>query len=161
MSSISESAVDPNELAELSKFSEAVYALLPKASGNADRAIVIDETLYHWQQTGDTPLKDLEPNELIYALGTLWGNMLVEGYNWRWSSLTFHEFNDWKGRAVVSDDGSLSILPFAYIHECLAGKDEVKISASFTALASDIIPKFPAKSFENVMHGLQRIVPRG
>lgn len=159
--SISEQAVPVNEIAELTAFAESVYSLLPKENPNAAPIEIIDETLYAWQQSGAMPIAGLESNELVYALGTLWGNILIEKHNWRWATLTFHELNDWKGRSVVAPDGSLSILPFAYIHECLAGEDEVKISASLVALGSGVIPSFPPGSFENVMHGIQRIVPRG
>ena len=158
---ISEKAVPAEEIAELTAFAESVYVLLAKEKPNADPIDVIDEILYVWQQSGTIPVAELESNQLIYALGTLWGNILIKQYHWSWATLTFHEFNDWEGRAVVAADGSLCILPFAYIHICLAGDDEVKISASLVALGANIIPSFPPNSFEDVMNGLQRIVPRG
>lgn len=158
---ITEVAVDANVISEITAFAESIYPWLPKSTPDAARIDVIDETVYAWQQSGEPPLDDVEPDELVFALGVLWGNLLVEAHAWRWADLTFHEFNDWEGRAVVSPNGGLSILPFACIHECVAGKDEVKISASLVALGSNVIPEFPPATYENVMHGLQRIVPRG
>jgi hypothetical protein len=62
---------------------------------------------------------------------------------------------------VVAPDSALFILPYAHIHQCLAGEDEVKISASLAVIGSNVIPEFPPSSFENVMYGIQRIIPRG
>ncbi|MBB1163124.1 hypothetical protein [Aquariibacter albus] len=158
---ITETPVDSKSLADLTSFANGILEMLPKRDPDSEFLDVIDQTLYDWQQSGANPVEGVEEDDLIYALGVLWGNHLVKEHAWRWADLTFHEFNDWTGRAVVSESGSLSILPFAYIRECLDGEDEVKISAVPVALRSNVIPEFPPGTFENVMHGLQRIVPRG
>lgn len=158
---VTANSIEAAEIAELTRFAEGVYQLIPKSSSAAPMITVLDEALYEWQQSSKKPLEEFAQEEIIFALGILWGNIVVEKHQWRWTDLTFHDFGDWSGRAVVSQNGSLLILPFAHIHECLSGRDEVKISASFAALSSSIIPDFPPASYENVTHGIQRIVPRG
>lgn len=158
---ISEQAIPANEIADFTAFAESVYPELPKEKPNATPIDVIDATIYTWQQSETMPIEEIESNDLVLALGMLWGNILVEKYNWHWAILTFHEFNNWQGQAIVAPDSSLFMLPFAYIHQCLVGEAEVKVSASLVALDSDVIPSFPPNSFQDLMQGLQRIVPRG
>lgn len=158
---VTEHAVPSEDTVRLTVFASKIRAQLSEqglpAHGTTEWA---DAFVYDWQQSGKPATDAIESDELIYALGIVWGSEVVDAFGWAWVDLTFHEFDDWVGRAVVSADRSLMILPFAHIHECIAGEDEVKIGASVTAIDSNIIPKFDRHSYTNVMHGLQRIIPR-
>ncbi|WP_374500652.1 hypothetical protein [Pseudoxanthomonas sp.] len=155
---VSEHAVDKSVLDELSSFAAAV---LRQAPSLGDSMETIDEAIYEWQVSGNPPeAGGLGQSELIAFYGALWGNEIVRLHGWHWANLTFHEFNDWTGRAVVSPDGSLFVLPFAHIHECLRGDDEVKITALLGAIGSDVIPPLEAGSYTNLAHNIQRILPR-
>jgi hypothetical protein len=157
---VTESAVEKDTVHKLSSSSEEALKKinLPKAVSLIDS---IDQAVFNWQVCGKPPKStDLDKDDLIYALGTAWGNAIVDKHAWHWADLTFHEFDDWVGRAIVSEDGSLMILPYAHIHECLSGSDEVKIRMSLSVIVTDVIPNIQPNSYVNLIHNVQRIVPR-
>lgn len=139
----------------------AIEAVMPLAKKmNVSLCEWVDRYLYEWQQNGNPPFLFTHQDNLIPAIAAVWASVLQEKYNWEWAVLTFHEHDSWQGLAIVSPDRSLMILPFAYVNACLSGTGEVKISASIVALENNIIPPQESESYTNIMHGLQRIVPR-
>ena len=155
---VSEHIVGNTEIDELTAFVTDVLKQTPALDGSMES---IDETIHEWQASGKLPNAGiLDKDELIALYGYLWGNEIVRLHGWHWADLIFHEFDDWVGRAVVSPDASLFILPVAHIHECLQGDDEVKITALLSAIGSDIVPSLEPCSYTNMAHNIQRIVPR-
>jgi hypothetical protein len=159
---ISESSVDKNSILEVTTLSAEVLPTLTLP--HADTLLeAIDLAVYDWQQSGK-PTQSTDPeiddDDLIYAFGTTWGNAIIERHGWHWADLTFHAFDDWEGRAVVAPDSSLIILPYAHIYEAIAGDEEVKMSASFNAIGSNVIPTLPANEYVDLINNIQRIIPR-
>jgi hypothetical protein len=165
---VTESPLDQETINELMAFTEHALKLislpqLASKSANEQSRLIesIDQAVFDWQESDEPPKSvDIDEDQIIYALGAAWGNAIVNKHQWHWADLTFHEFDDWLGRAVVSKDSSLMILPFAHIHECLGGSDEVKISMSLNVIGTDVIPIIEPKSYVNLIHNVQRIVPR-
>ncbi|EHR1165429.1 hypothetical protein HYO33_22865 [Vibrio parahaemolyticus] len=161
---ISEKEFTDSSFFEFEKFAIELVASLAEKQGVTPIEWV-DNYLYDWQMNGVPPCnfidEDSNDEEIIAALAIVWAKQLSIDFEWQWSSLTFHDFDDWTGLAVVSPDRSLIVLPFAYIRECLKKHDEVKISASISALKNNVVPDLGAKSYINLMHSLHRILPRG
>ncbi len=160
---ISETLIDADDLSRLAGLcTEVLDAIAPRLPGGVASLDAIDQAVDHWQRSGAAPTVDtLDEDDLIYAFGIAWGNAMVQAHGWHWVDLTFHAFDDWVGRAVVSPDRALMILPFAHIHECLSGDDEVKIGASLAVIGTDLIPPLEPRGYVNLVHNIQRIVPRG
>jgi hypothetical protein len=157
---ITEKIVDKASIDELTRMSSNVlsHIELPVGDSLLDS---IDKAVYSWQQSESPPKGgELDADDFIFAFGTAWGNTVVQQHGWQWVDLTFHEHDDWVGRAVVSPDRSLYILSYAHIHECLGGTDEVKISMSINVIGSELIPALEPHSYVNLIHNVQRIVPR-
>ena len=157
---ISEELLDRESIDNVTSITEEVLSQirLPKADSLLH---AIDLAVYDWQDSGSPPESgEFDKDDVLYAFGTTWGNAIVSQHGWHWSDLTFHEHDDWVGRSVVSPDASLYILPYAHIHECLGGSDEVKISASLSVINSNVIPPLDANSYTNLIHNIQRIIPR-
>jgi hypothetical protein len=122
----------------------------------------VDDIAHAWQSgappdfNGEVVLDDLH-----LLLGCLWGNQICSVHGWQWVSLKFkYPRSSWTGDAIVSVDRSLYILPYAYVIERANDKDlDIAIGASIRVIGTEVIPTFPAMSFQNLMHGLQRIVP--
>ena len=149
----------PDELSQMTEFSNSVINQLSKVF-DREPLLLINDLICEWQDKEKSPVSGMGDQDLIVALATGWGNIIVKEFDWQWATLTFHEYGDWSGLCVVSEDRSLMIMPFSYVSACVAGDDEVKIGASITALNSDLIPKQPPQSYTNVMEGLQHILPR-
>lgn len=119
----------------------------------------VNDHIHQWQKDGqkapDSPL-DHEP--LIY--GSLWGEQLVRTLNWEWVNVTFHEHGDTSALGVVSPDRSLAIYPCHFIFGCMANHAPVTIMLSYNMLIDgSSIPTLPPGGYENVMDGVQHIVP--
>ena len=143
---------------ELDSFVSEVLKQTPSLGRSME---TIDQVIYEWQASGSPPeASGLNQDELVAFYGFLWGNEVVRVHGWHWANLTFHEFNNWTGRAVVSPDGALFILPFAHIRECLEGSDEVKITALLSAIGSNVVPALERGTYTNMAHNIQRVLPR-
>ncbi|TRX76417.1 hypothetical protein [Pseudomonas mangiferae] len=160
---ISETVLDAEALSPLDAMAAQVLdAIAPRLPGGVASLDAIDQAVHEWQHSGTPPtVESVDQDDLVYAFGITWGNAVVRTHGWQWVDLTFHEFDDWEGRAVVSPDRALMILPFAHIYECLEGSDEVKISFSLAVIGTDVIPTLDPNGYVNLVHNIQRIVPRG
>jgi hypothetical protein len=93
----------------------------------------IDVFLSRWQ-AGDRP--DLDENDDVpLALGSLWGQQLVEALGWQWSSVMLPG----KGRpvsaiGVFSRDRALALYPFHAVRACLEKGSPVNVRLVFNAL---------------------------
>ena len=157
---ITEERVDQTTIDKLTALTESVMIQI-RPSGVEDLIGFVDKTVHEWQVSGTPPkASNLDQDDLIYAFGTAWGDAVIAQHGWHWADLTFHDHGDWTGRAVVSADGSLFILPYAHIHECLSQEDEVKIGMSLNVIGSDLIPALEPGTYTNLTHNIQRIIPR-
>jgi hypothetical protein len=154
---ISESSVDKNSILEVTTLSAEVLPTLTLP--HADTLLEAIDLQQSGKPTQSTD-PEIDDDDLIYAFGTTWGNAIIERHGWHWADLTFHAFDDWEGRAVVAPDSSLIILPYAHIYEAIAGDEEVKMSASFNAIGSNVIPTLPANEYVDLINNIQRIIPR-
>lgn len=157
---ISETTMTAEDLNNVTAFARKItpsLGLQPSISDIEANIIWVDSKVYEWQQ-GAAPAIDAD--DMVAVLGTVWAKQIIQQHNWLWVNLVFHEYDDWEAFAIVSPDRSLMILPYAFIHECITEGTEVTIAASLTAIGSDVIPTFDPYSYTNLMHGLQRIVPR-
>lgn len=91
-------------------------------------------------------------------IGSLWGSALVREFGWHWASLTQHDPH-FKAIAVVSKSGSLAILPFHYCFCCLEENAVSRVLLAFNMLTEGKIPKVKARTYANLMHRVDYIVP--
>ena len=157
---ISETAVTAQDLINMTEFARntaPTLGLKPSVLAIEANIIWVDSMVYDWQQ-GAAPAIDTD--DMVAVLGTVWAEQIIQQHDWVWVNLVFHDYDDWEAYAIVSPDRSLMILPYAFIHECISEGTEVTIAASLTAIGSAVIPTFEPYSYTNLMHGLQRIVPR-
>ena len=62
-----------------------------------------------------------ELREYALQLGSLWGSMVVKGYNWKWSYLDFGD--DVKGIYLVSPNALYSCPPLYFLTKILLGNN--------------------------------------
>jgi len=89
--------------------------------------------------------------------GALWGRQLEREFDWEWSQAQFEDGSAAVG--VFSPDRSLAIYPFYFVLGCLENSAPVTILLSFNMLSAGDIPTFPQGEFQNVMEGVQHIIP--
>jgi hypothetical protein len=93
------------------------------------------------------------------ALGALWGDQLVREFGWEW---TCHRADGMDLYCVVTKDRSLALFPTYYVKACLDDATiDCTIVLAFNMLQAGSVPTLPAGGFENLMSGVQRIVPKG
>lgn len=157
---ISETSMTAEDLNNVTAFARKMapkLGLQPKVTDIEANITWVDSTVYDWQQ-GAVPAIDAD--DMVAVLGTVWAEQIIQQHDWIWVNLVFHDYDDWEAFAIVSPNRSLMILPYAFIHECIAEGTEVTIAASLTAIGSSVIPTFEPYSYTNLMYGLQRIIPR-
>ncbi|MFX1398075.1 MAG: hypothetical protein ACFFAS_13645 [Promethearchaeota archaeon] len=97
---------------------------------------------------------------LSLPLGCLWGEQLVRELNWEWAEVIQHDHEDLKIVGVFSEDRSLAIYPFHFVHGCIENKATVTIALAYNMLKEgSSIPKLPSKGYENVMDHINYIIP--
>lgn len=95
-------------------------------------------------------------NDRALPLGALWGEQLVRALGWTWT-LVVEE--DERSIGVFDARRSMGVYPFDYIYGCLEAKGVPTILLAFNMLREGGIPQFPDRAFENIMDGVQHIVP--
>lgn len=119
----------------------------------------VDELVFRAQKSKCKGIDDTWTFSI--AVGSLWGQCLVEKLGWQWMNVNFDEGEEAKAVGVVSPDRSLAIYPFYFVYGCLENNAPVTIALSFNMLVDGSrIPDLPANGYENVMDNVHHIVPR-
>jgi len=141
---------------------EGLEVLGLDASADAKAVIeAIDKFVFEWQEGKRPPSDGFDPEDAPYALGSLWGDQLVRRFGWEWAMVTFHDHDDSVAPGVLSPDRSLAVYPIHFLFGALEDPDvDVTIALSYNMLEVGKVGKVKAKSFTNLMDGVQRIVPR-
>jgi hypothetical protein len=163
----------PNERAltaqELNEFracaTQGLDLLTGKCDSDTPDAIVkaLDEYVdaWHAKPTGFLGMlfnKKPDVVQASLALGSIWGDQIVKRFGWEWICLQ-HDNMDYY--CVGSPDRALVVYPTYFVKACL---DDPQVDCTamlaFNMLAAGSIPPFPERSYENLMNGVHRVVPR-
>ena len=139
-------------------------AVIGVSPGDDPKTIVeaIDAFVYAWQGGKRPSPKVLDPEDAPYALGALWGQQIVRRFRWDWRTITFHEHNNSKAPGVLSPDRALALYPIHFLIGCLRDpRVDATILLSYNMLEAGKLGETTPGAYENLMEGVQRIVPRG
>ena len=121
----------------------------------------IDEFVYAWQGGKRPSEKVIDPEDAPFALGSLWGQQIVRRFGWEWGMITFHQHNNTKAPGVLSPDRSLAIYPIHFLMGCLRDSGvDATILLSYNMIEAGKLGELSPGSYENLMDGVHRIVPR-
>jgi hypothetical protein len=95
--------------------------------------------------------------DLALPLGTLWGEMFVEEYDWEWIRVHFEDGS--KAIGVFSKDRSIGIYPWYFVLGCVENGAPVTILLAWNMLKEGAIPTMEPKSYTNLMDGVHHIIP--
>ncbi len=116
----------------------------------------IDVFLAKWQE-GDRPDLD-EDDDVALALGSLWGEQLVEALDWKWATAIMPG----KKKPVVvvgvfSPDRAAALYPFHAVRACLDKGAPVAVRLVFSALMDGSkLHGLPPRGYKNVLELLGR-----
>lgn len=96
--------------------------------------------------------------DVALGLGAVWGNQIVRKFGWNWTCLQADGKDLY---CIVSPDGAWVIYPTYFIKACLDNPNvDCTAMLSFNMMAANTLPEMPAKSLENFMAGIHRIIPK-
>ncbi len=98
-------------------------------------------------------------NERAIPIGALWGMQMVRQFQWEWTLVEEDDEDASKSVAVFDKRRSLGIYPFDYLFGCLENKAYPTILLAFNMLMAGSINTGPERAYENLMDGVQHIVP--
>jgi len=116
----------------------------------------IDEFVAHPPRPGFLKRVD-NWNERAMPLGALWGEQLVRRLGWQWMMVI--DDDEEASIGVFDVRRSMGIYPFDYVFECIESRGQPAILLAFNMLAAGTMPSFPDRSYEDIMDGVQHIVP--
>ncbi len=122
------------------------------AATPAEAVAAVDGFVHRWQR-GDRPRADgVDPRDVPYLLGSLWGEAVVAAFGWAWAEVVFRRHDDTPATAVVSPDRSLAIFP---IHHLLGLADDptadCTVAAAFAEVAAGRPDGLTPGGFANLM----------
>jgi hypothetical protein len=169
MSTIQERPLTVEEISEFEACSsQGLQNLGVNDPSVAPESIVqlVDSYVDKWQSGGFAPRKSLfgrkspvpDTVDVALGLGAVWGNQIVRRFGWEWTCLQ-QDGQDFY--CVVSQDRGWVIFPTYFIKSCL-DNPQVDCTAmlSFNMMMAGSIPENPPHSYENMMDGVHRIVPK-
>jgi hypothetical protein len=125
----------------------------------AELAARVDHCVDEWQ-AGRRP--EPEKSSLIdtaLGLGAVWGDALLRQLGWEWTVI-LEDGQEYY--AASARDRSLIIYPAYYIKDCLENPHlDCTVALAFNMMVAGKITGIPPRSYENVMHGVMHIVPKG
>lgn len=138
--------------------SELIGLGLEKNSSMTPAQVVqqIDAYVDAWQDE-EIDADELDAMDVAKGLGALWAQELVNAFKWSWICL------EGAGNlyVVASEDRALVINPTFFVKSCLDMPElDCTIMLAFNMLQEGQFEEIPAGSFENVMEGVHRIVPK-
>ncbi len=157
-----ENAIPEETLATIQGSAEEALNVLGGAFADADAPKLIeavDDFIYRWQK-GERPSEEIvEAEDAPIMFASLWGEQVVREFGWEWVHIMFDD--ELGTYAVVSPDRSLAIYPFNFVAECMADPTiDAAIALSFNMLTEGSIPQLPPNEYQDLLAGVQRIVPR-
>lgn len=158
---VSETAVNQDRL---DKIADAVLegarllSLDPTLLTPAEIVVSLNDYVVNCQKDCNADKDDVWYDWSI-PLGALWGAQIVREFGWEWAQATLHDCGDTTAFGVFSPDRAVVIYPMRFIFSCLWGQTPVTIRLAHSMLTDGDIPAFPAGAYQNVMDGVQYIVP--
>ncbi len=116
----------------------------------------VDSYVDSWQDA-EIDTEELDEMDVAKGLGALWGQQLAKAFDWTWVCL------EGAGNlyAVVSKDRALVINPVYFIKSCLEMPElDCTIMLAFNMLQEAGFDEIDEKSYENVMEGVHRVIPK-
>lgn len=116
----------------------------------------IDSYVDAWQDA-EIDTDEIDGMDAARALGALWAQELIASFKWEWVCL------EGAGNlyAVVSEDRALVINPVYFVKSCLDMPElDCTIMLAYNMLQENQFEEIPAMSFENVMEGVHRVIPK-
>ncbi len=98
-------------------------------------------------------------NDRAMPLGALWGMQMVRHFDWEWVGVIQHDFDDLKAIGVFDKKRSLGVYPFHFVYGCVQNGAYPTILLAFNMLSAGEIPAFDERAYQNLMDGVQHIVP--
>lgn len=169
MGNIQERPLTDEEKAEFeTRSSRALKNLGVNAPEASAESIVqlVDAFVDKWQTGGFAPRKSLfsrkpalpDSVDVALGLGAVWGDQIVRKFGWEWTCL---QQDGQDLYCVASQDCGWVIYPTYFLKACLDNPHaDCTAMLSFNMLAAGNIPANPANSYENLMGGVQRVVPK-
>jgi hypothetical protein len=163
MDSHTEADIDPNTFASLAGAADEGAKLIGVSPSADPEAIVeaVDAFVFAWQ-CGTRPSKNaFDPDDVPFAIGSLWGQQIVRKFGWHWKSVTFHEHGNTSAPGVLSPDRALAIYPIHFVLGCLKDSNvDTTIMLSYNMLVAGQMNGASAGAYTNVMEGVHRLIPR-
>jgi len=131
---------------------------LKKKSSTTSAEIVqrVDSYIDAWQDD-EIDNEELDPMDAAKGLGALWAQELIKAFKWNW--VCFEGAGNLY--AVVSEDHGLIINPVHFVKACLDMPElDCTIMLAFNMMQEGNFEEIPEDSYENVMEGVHRIVPK-
>jgi hypothetical protein len=169
MNNIQERPLTDEEKSEFeTRSSQALKNLGVNNDEATPEAIVqlVDSYVDKWQSGGFAPRKKLfgrkpampDTTDVALGLGGVWGNQIVKKFGWEWICIN-QEGQDLY--CVASPDRAWVIYPTYFIKACLDNSNaDCTAMLSFNMMAAGSLPEAPANGYENLMAGVQRVVPK-
>ena len=165
---IIERALTPQEQKEISDHASRAFGTLGLTAPQGEPEAIlqaVEDFVDRWQDEKRRPLKKLfsrgpspNPTSTSLGLGFLWGNQLVRRFGWVWTRI---QDNGQETFAVVSPDRAIAVYPTQFLRVCLDDpRVDCTIMLAFNMLAAGKVSGVPARSYENLMGGVHRIVPK-
>ena len=92
-------------------------------------------------------------------IGAVWGMQMQRQFGWEWINMIQHDHDDLNVVAMFDMERTVGIYPFHYVYGCFENKVYPTVLLAFNMLVAGKIPKFDRRSYENLMDGVQHIVP--
>lgn len=163
MASHSETDIDPNTLKHIIGAADEGAKLVGVAPTDDPDAIVeaVDSFVFAWQ-CGTRPRKiTFDPEDVPFAVGSLWGQQIARKFAWHWKSVTFHEHGNTSAPGVVSPDRALVIYPIHFVLGCIKDPSvDATIMLSYNMLVAGGVNGILPGTYTNLMDGVHRLVPR-
>ena len=127
----------------------------------AERVAAADGFVDRWQH-GDPPSADvIDPKDVPFLMGSLWGEAVVAALGWSWVQVVFNQHRDTVATAVVSPDRSMAIFPIHFVLACVEDPAvDCTMALVFDLLAAGQVGDLTPGGYANLMDFVHRVVPR-
>ncbi len=161
----SETPVTETILANVAGCARDAMAVLARSgvplASSAERVAAVDDFVERWQRGDRPPADAMDPQDVPYLMGSLWGEAIVAALGWSWVQVVFNQRTDTVATAVVSPDRSMAIFPIHFVLECVQeAAVDCTIALSFDMLVAGQAGDLTPHGYANVMDVVHRIVPR-
>ena len=134
---------------------------LADTASPAEQVAAADAFVDRWQQ-GDRPdATVVDPGDVPFLFGSLWGEAVVAAFGWAWVQVVFNRHPDTVATAVVSPDRSMAIFPIHFVLGCAQDPAvDCTMALSFNMTTAGKVDGLTPGGYANVMDFVHRIVPR-